>query len=41
MDTDETFSSMTLEHLEKALQADDPSEKNFHIRHVLQASVVE
>lgn len=24
-------------HLEKALEADEPSEKNFHIRQVLQA----
>ncbi|GAB7117563.1 hypothetical protein JCM9743_00240 [Natrinema sp. JCM 9743] len=26
-----------MEHLEKALQSDDPSEKNFHIRQVIQA----
>jgi len=27
-------------HLEEALQSDNPSEKDFHIRHVLQASAI-
>ncbi|WP_200840193.1 hypothetical protein [Halorubrum sp. JWXQ-INN 858] len=29
------------EHLEKALRIDDPKEKNFHIRHVLQSASVD
>jgi hypothetical protein len=34
------MSEQSLEHLERALQCDDPSEKDYHIRQVLQASGV-
>lgn len=30
------LSTECISHLEQALETDDPKEKNFHIRHVLQ-----
>lgn len=35
------LSDECIEHLEKALHKDDPSEKDFHVRQVLQAAGVD
>ncbi|WP_255190921.1 hypothetical protein [Natronobeatus ordinarius] len=41
MSANTTLGEDCKEHLEKALEADDPSEKDFHIRHVLQVCGVD